>query len=123
MDSSNKPLPANILQEYLEALAEPGDVPGLRQRNVLFSYAELQYRLHGGGRCAMCRSAVRHVMPVYVEHADGTIAEYACLCTRCLEGEKPRANRITLSVGNTLLEYGPRRDDNAAHKKSKARGR
>jgi hypothetical protein len=123
MDSSKRPLPANILQEYLEALAEPGDRPDQRQRKVLLSYAELQYRLHGGGRCSMCHSAVRHVLPVRVEHADGAIAEYGCLCTRCIEGEKAVATRITLTVGNTVLEYGRQHSDQAsAPQKSKAGG-
>lgn len=122
MDQSNRPLPANILQEYLETLAEPGDGPDARQRKVLFSYAELQFRLHGGGRCSMCHSAVRHVMPVRVEHADGSVAEYACLCTRCIEGEKAVSNRITMVVGKTVLEYshGPRREVPTS-RKSKAR--
>ncbi len=124
MDASKTPLPANILQEYLEALAEPGDAPDSRQRKVLFSYAELQYRLHGGGRCAMCHSAVRHVMPVSVEHTDGTIAEYGCLCTRCLEGEKAQATRLTLRIGEHVLEYGQHHPGQPpAAKKSRARGR
>ncbi len=122
MDLPKRFLPSNILQEYLEALSGPGDAPDHHQRKVLLSYAELQFRLHGGGRCAMCRSAVRHVLPVRVEHADGTIAEYGCLCTRCFEGEKAGAKRITLTVGNTVLEYG-RRDRGTAAKKSKAGGR
>jgi len=121
MDAPKKPLPYNILQEYLETLAEPGDEPD--RRKVLFSYAELQYKLHGGGRCSMCHSAVRYVLPVRAEHNDGTIAEYVCLCTRCLEGEKAVSSRIVLTVGNTVVDYSPRRRDaGAAPNKSQARG-
>jgi len=121
MDSSKKSLPYNVLQEYLETLAEPGGQPD--RRKVLFSYAELQYKLHGGGRCSMCRSAVRYVLPVRAEHNDGTIAEYVCLCTRCLEGEKAVSARITLTIGNNVVDYSPRRrDPGAAPNKSKAGG-
>jgi hypothetical protein len=100
------PAPRNILQEYLQALAEGmDDGPSARQRKALDSFAELQYQLHGGGRCSICRASVRHVLPVKAEHSDGTIAEYRCLCTRCLEGERGGCERVTLTVGNARLEY------------------
>ncbi len=96
----------NVLQEYLQALAEGvAEGPSARQEKILLSYAELQYQLKGGGHCAICRAAVRHVLPVKVEHNDGTIAEYRCLCTRCLEGERGLADRVTLTVGSARLEY------------------
>ena len=99
------PLPHNVLQDYLEALAEPGNGPNDRQRRVLLSYAELQYQLHGGGRCAVCHSAVRHVLPVRAEHSDGSVADHDCLCTRCLEAEKSISRRITLRIGTASLHY------------------
>ncbi len=102
----HRPPPYNILQEYLQALADGiADGPTERQRKALHSYAELQYQLHGGGRCSMCRASVRHVLGVRAEHADGTIAEYVCLCTRCMEGERVACDRITLFVGKARLEY------------------
>lgn len=107
MDTQHKrPVPHNVLQEYLQAMAEGvDDGPTARQRKALYSFAELQYQLHGGGRCAICRASVRHVLPVRAEHTDGTIAEYRCLCTRCLEGERGVCERVTLTVGNARLEY------------------
>lgn len=101
-----RPLPHNVLQEYLQALADSADAgPSMRQQKILLSYAELQYQLHGGGRCAMCHASVRHVLPVIAEHTDGTIAEYRCLCTRCLEGERVVSSRVTLTIGHAHLEY------------------
>ena len=104
--SRKRPMPHNVLQEYLQALADSADEGhSIRQQKILLSYAELQYRLHGGGRCSMCRASVRHVLPVTVEHPDGTIAEFGCLCTRCLEGERVVSNRVTLTIGRAHLEY------------------
>jgi hypothetical protein len=99
-------MPHNVLQEYLQALADcVSDGPSDRQQKILLSYAELQYQLHGGGRCSMCRASVRHVLPVTAEHTDGTIAEFGCLGTRCLEGERVVSNRVTLTIGHARLEY------------------
>jgi hypothetical protein len=104
--SHHRPLPHNVLQEYLQALADGAAAgPSDRQQRILLSYAELQYQLHGGGRCSMCRASVRHVLPVTAEHTDGTIAEFGCLCTRCLEGERVVSNRVTLTIGRARLEY------------------
>ena len=100
------PVPHNVLQEYLQALADVvNEGPSDRQQKILLSYAELQYQLYGGGRCSMCHAAVRHVLPVTAEHTDGTIAEFGCLCTRCLEGERVVSNRVTLTIGRARLEY------------------
>ena len=104
--SHQRPVPHNVLQEYLQALADcVNDGPSDRQQKILLSYAELQYQLHGGGRCSMCHASVRHVLPVTAEHTDGTIAEFGCLCTRCLEGERVVSNRVTLTIGRARLEY------------------
>jgi hypothetical protein len=98
-------LPHNVLQEFLEAIAEPEERPGKRKWKALTSYAELQYKTRGGGRCAICRSSVRHVLPVTVEHTDGSVVQHDGLCTRCLEAEKAQAKKVTIKVGNTSLEY------------------
>jgi hypothetical protein len=104
--SHNRPVPYNVLQEYLQALADVvNDGPSDRQLKILLSYAELQYQLHGGGRCSMCHASVRHALPVTAEHTDGTIAEFGCLCMRCLEGERVVSNRVTLIIGRARLEY------------------
>jgi len=100
------PTPYNVLQEYLQALSDSADAgPTERQQKILLSYAELQYQLRGGGRCSMCNASVRHVLPVIAKHVDGTIAEYRCLCTRCLQAERVVSNRITLTIGRAHLEY------------------
>lgn len=104
-------MPHNVLQEYLEALAEGmRHGPTAHKQKALVSYAELQYRLKGGGRCSVCRAAVRHRVPVQSEHLDGTIAEFACLCTRCLEAEKALSRRVELTVGNARIEYTKHED-------------
>jgi hypothetical protein len=104
--SHKRTVPHNVLQEYLQALADSSDEDLThRQHRLLLSYAELQYQLHGGGHCAVCQASVRHVLPVRAEHRDGTIAEFGCLCTRCLEGERMISNRVTLTVGQAHLEY------------------
>ncbi len=95
------------LQQYLTALAgntENGDQP-VSQANLLFSFAELKFRIGGGGKCSVCRAHVRHVLPVAVERENGARTTYDCLCTRCLVAEKVSAARVTLRIGNAKVEY------------------
>jgi bacterioferritin-associated ferredoxin len=95
------------LQQYLTALAGNtgnGDHP-VNQANLLFSFAELKFRIGGGGKCSVCRAHVRHVLPVEVERENGTHTAYQCLCTRCLVAEKVSAIRVTLRVGHAKVEY------------------
>ena len=96
---------ARALQEYLEALADGDAPPSRRQRNLLLSYAELQYKLRGGSRCAVCNTPVRHVVPASVERLDGTRVMYPCLCTRCLEAEKAVSVRVVLRIGQAVVEH------------------
>jgi len=96
---------ARALDEYLEVLAEGGDIPARRKRNLLLSYAELRYKLRGGSRCAVCNAPVRHIVPVFVERKNGTELKYSCLCTRCLEAEKAVARRVVLRIGEATIEY------------------
>lgn len=105
-----KKVPQRFLQEYLEVLAgaQAYQVSNLRNWDLLRSYAELQYKLNGGGRCGMCRAHVRHVIPTRVEQEDGTAKEYTCLCTRCFEGERATAQRVILQMGEAKVEYRPR---------------
>ena len=100
-------IPHNVLQDYLESLAETEGHPDQRLEKILASYAELRYRLNGGGHCSMCRASVRHVLPVRVEHADGSAADYECLCNRCLQAERVLSDRVTLTVGKARLVYTP----------------
>ena len=93
-------------QEYLAALANgPRARESVRQANLLFSFAELKFRIGGGGHCAVCHAHVRHVLPVEVEHEDGTGKKFTCLCTRCLVAEKTTSRRVTLRVGSAAVVY------------------
>ena len=66
---------------------------------MLSSYAEVRFRINGGGRCAICRAHVRHVLPVVVGRADDSEVAYDCLCHRCLQGEKAVADAMEIRVG------------------------
>ncbi len=108
MASRSRSISHNDFQEYLAALADgAGQKESVRQANLLFSFAELKFRVGGGGRCAVCHAHVRHVLPVEVEHADGVSARFTCLCTRCLVAEKAGARRVTLRVGSAKVQYTP----------------
>jgi hypothetical protein len=98
-------VPENVLQDFLESLADADGQPGKRLKKVLTSYAELQYRLNGGGRCTVCNATVRHIIPVRAQHEDGSTAAFQCLCTRCLEAERAVSDTVTLTVGRAQLVY------------------
>jgi hypothetical protein len=103
------PTPDNVspelFQELLETLAGVDNLSAETKRQVLASCAEVKYRLRGGAHCPICRSHVRHVMPIYAVHLDGSERSYPCLCTRCFEGEKGLSSRIVLRLGATSLIY------------------
>jgi hypothetical protein len=94
-----------LFQEFLETLAGVDDLSPEKQRQLLISYAELTFRLRGGGRCPLCHSHVRHVMPIYAVHLDGSERSYPCLCTRCFEGEKGLSSKMVVRLGATSLIY------------------
>lgn len=99
------------MQEYLSALAEESNEnSSTRHKKLLYSFAELQFKLTGGGKCSMCRAHVRHVVPVISEREDGTTQTFDCLCTRCLEAEKVGARVVTLNIGDAVIRYtsGPK---------------
>ena len=99
-------IPHRVLQEFLEAVAEPADRGITREERILLSFAEVQFQIRGGGKCSVCRAAVRLVIPVHSERTDGTTADFACLCTRCLTGERAVASSVTLSAGKIAIQYG-----------------
>lgn len=99
------PIYVRALQEYLESLADVDDPPLRRQRRLLMSYAEFRFKIRGGGKCAVCRASVRHVLPVKIERLSGTLLEYPCLCTRCIEAEKPESRRIRMQIGQAQNEW------------------
>src|SRR5207248_293647 len=92
-----------ILQDYFEALGDDPEITEgaspMRARQMLSSYAEVRFRINGGGRCSICRAHVRHVLPVVVSSDDGAEREYDCLCHRCLQGEKATAEAMEIRVG------------------------
>ncbi len=99
------------LQEYLAELdRNRGLEAPEHKRRMLKAYAELRYRVYGGDHCAVCRTHVRHVMTVTSWREDGFVAEYRCLCTRCLEGEKASCGRVALSLGGCIYEVHDRKD-------------
>ena len=103
-------VPERFIQEYLEAItaAQEFQVSNLRNWSLLSCYAELQYKLNGGSKCAVCRAAVRHVLTVTAEDADGTSQEFPCLCTRCFEAERAIHAKMSMQVGEARVEYLPR---------------
>lgn len=107
---SSGALVAEYFQEYLEAItrAREFQVSNLRHWDVIRCYAEFQFRLNGGGKCAICRATVRHVVPVTAVRAGGQQDHYPCLCTRCYEGERAAAVKMIMSVGEAQVEETPR---------------
>lgn len=99
-------VPTKVLQEYLEALAECASIaPAQRTERLLLSWAELQFQRKGGGRCALCKTTVRHVLPVRAERGLGLVLEYACLCNRCLQAERALSTRVVLGAGQAQVTY------------------
>ena len=98
-----KPVSQKVLQDYFEALAEEPASPN-RAKQVLSSYAEVRYRMTGGGHCSVCHAHVRHVLPVSIRRADGSLVEFESLCQRCLEGEKALAQSVEITVGSARWE-------------------
>lgn len=106
MAEKRGPISHREVQQYLTALAgDSANGDSVRQANLLFSFAELKFRIAGGGKCSICHAHVRHVLPVEVERDNGDRATYECLCTRCLVAEKVSAKRVTLRIGNAKIEY------------------
>lgn len=101
---------AEHFQEYLEAIlaAQQFQQSSVRTWTLLQCYAEFQFRLNGGGHCAMCHATVRHVIPVTVCRDTGETNVYTCLCTRCYEGERARSVKMIQEIGEARIEEGPR---------------
>jgi hypothetical protein len=116
------PISVRALQEYLESLADEDDPPLRRRRRLLIAYAEFLFRMRGGGKCAVCRASVRHVLPVSVERLNGTLADFSCLCTRCIEAEKAVSRMVVLQIGRAAVVYlGTTVDQDVPKKKMRAR--
>ena len=96
-----------VLQEYMDSLAHCRDNPDrkMAKRDLMRAYLELQFRLNGGSRCAICSTHVRHVMPIICERASGEVRSYECLCTRCFEGEKSASRRVHTKLGEAKMYF------------------
>lgn len=100
---------ADPLAEYLDSLFDKGlRKDESRTERLLLSYAELQFQMKGGGRCAGCNAPVRLVIPVTAERPDGSVKSFACLCQRCLEAERDQAKVIRMQIGQAKVEFTPR---------------
>jgi bacterioferritin-associated ferredoxin len=95
------------MHDYLSALsrcqANPDDE--LAKYDLMRAFAELQFCIHGGAKCSVCNSHVRHVISVSAERADGTRHEYDCLCTRCFESERAVSNQLAVSLGDAIIYF------------------
>jgi len=98
-----------VLQDYFEAVAIPEPEERDRAFQLIQSYAELQFRLNGGGRCPVCRAHVRHVVPLSIVRADGAEKRFACLCQRCMEAERATAKSVVMHIGRASWEVAHRR--------------
>ncbi len=98
-------LTSNEMQDYLQTLAEPGSSSYERQFRLLFSYAEMRFKLHAGGRCALCQYAVRHLLAVTAQRDSGEVLSYQCLCNRCFQAERAICQKVTLRAGEAAVEY------------------
>ena len=95
------------MHDYLEALSrcqkDPTDERA--KYDLMRAFAELQFCIHGGGKCSVCHSHVRHVICVTSERADGSCHVYDCLCTRCFESERAVAKKIAVSLGDATIYF------------------
>jgi hypothetical protein len=94
-----------VLQDYLEALADSAEALSPSDQKLLYGYAELKYRMAGGGKCPLCRAPVRHVVPVFSKRENGDSVAYDCLCQRCLLGEVGMATEVELRIGEACVRY------------------
>jgi hypothetical protein len=101
---TNKHHPS-VLQDYLEALEAAANATPDKDEKLLYGYAELKYRMGGGGKCPLCRAHVRHVVPVSSTRENGEKIEYDCLCQRCLLGEIGLSTEVELRIGDAKVTY------------------
>jgi hypothetical protein len=101
-------VPTEFLQQYLALVAGEKKLdPDEQLRESLSHHAELNYKLNGGLKCPLCNAHVRHVISVEVQRGD-EIRMFECLCTRCMEGERANADRVTLKLGRAIVELKKR---------------
>ena len=94
--------------------AAPAAVP-VCERALLSWYAELQYKMRGGGKCSQCRAPVRHALRIRAEQTDSSNRTYLCLCTRCLVAEEALSARVLYRVAGHWVERRHPRKRTAHH--------
>lgn len=95
------------MHDYLEALSrcQKNQNDDKAKYDLMRAFAELQFCIHGGAKCGVCRAHVRHVMPVTSDRADGSKKSYECLCTRCFESERAVASKVAVSLGDATIYF------------------
>jgi hypothetical protein len=89
----------------LEALEAAAQSTPDKDEKLIYGFAELKYRMDGGGKCPLCRAHVRHVVPVSSTRENGEKIEYECLCQRCLLGEVGLSSEVVLKIGDARVTY------------------
>jgi hypothetical protein len=95
------------MQDFLEALSrcEADRNDQKAKRDFVRAFAELQFCMHGGAKCAICHAHVRHVLPVVSERADQVVRDFECLCTRCFESERAVARKLFVRLGDATIHF------------------
>jgi hypothetical protein len=105
MDDKRTTLLPGALQEFLEAIAVAPVNEADRDWHLIRCYAELQYQLNGGSKCAICRAHVRHVIPVLSVRDEGEMHNFACLCQRCFLAERALSQFTVMQIGQARVEF------------------
>lgn len=74
------------------------------RQEALLAIADIEFRLYGGGKCAVCRAPVRAVMKTVAVDDAGRRFEYDCLCRRCLEAERAYSRAVTSYIGGYVFD-------------------
>jgi hypothetical protein len=94
----------SLWREYSELSETAPSAFPVCEQDLLFWYAELQFKTRGGGRCSQCGSPVRHALKVRAERHDGSTRTYVCLCTRCLVSEEALSVRVQFRFASQWVE-------------------
>ncbi len=106
---------SSLWREYAELSQNAPAEFSVSRQDLLNWYAELQFKVRGGGKCSQCRAPVRHALKVRAERQDGSMRTYLCLCTRCLVAEEALSDRLVYRVGSEWVERPPRTAKPARH--------
>lgn len=94
----------SLWREYSELSEMAPTAFHVCERDLLYWYAELQFRTRGGRRCSQCGAPVRHALKIRAERHDGSTRTYLCLCTRCLIAEEAVSGRVLFRIAEQWVE-------------------